>query len=271
MSEHLAELPMYTTPDSLRAAGEQWLAHTLSALGVQRRPWRGDDLQALFLDPRLLLTQTCGYPLMTALRGRVRLIGRPDYDLPYSGAGEHCSLLLVREDEPRASLADLRGCRGAANNPDSNTGMNLLRHALAPWQRDGRFFGELHWSGSHRRSLAWLRAGKVDLVAVDSVTFAYLALYAPEETCGVRILQRSARSPALPYITAADETQAERIRAALNLALAAAPDAARVLRIRQVLPAARSDYQVLLDYERHAAAQGLPLLHPAQRPARALR
>ncbi|WP_448681219.1 phosphate/phosphite/phosphonate ABC transporter substrate-binding protein [Pseudomonas nicosulfuronedens] len=264
MTLALAELPMYTAPEVIRSASEAWIARTLELLDVRRQPWPGDDLHALFLAPQLLFTQTCGYPLMTALRGRVRLVGRPDFDLPHSTGGEHCSLLLVREDDPRNDLEALHGCRGAANNPDSNTGMNLLRHALAPWQRGGRYFSELHWSGSHRQSLAWLRAGRVDLIAMDSVTFAYLAFHSPAETTGVRLLQRSAPSPALPYITGADEARAREIRDALNLALAQRPDVAAALHIRRVLPADEVDYEVLLDYEREATEQGLSELHPGR-------
>ncbi|MFR0692922.1 phosphate/phosphite/phosphonate ABC transporter substrate-binding protein [Enterobacterales bacterium AE_CKDN230030158-1A_HGKHYDSX7] len=264
MTPSLAELPMYTAPAVIRDASEAWITRTLELLGVRRGRWQGDDLHALFLAPDLLFTQTCGYPLMTALRGRVRLVGRPDFTLPHSAHGEHCSLLLVREDEPRGDLQALRGCRGAANNPDSNTGMNLLRHALVPWQRDGRYFSELHWSGSHRQSLAWLREGRVDLVAVDSVTFAYLALHSAEETTGIRLLQRSAPSPALPYITAGDEALATDIRAAMNLALQQHPALLSALGIRQVLPAAEADYEVLLDYQREAAERGLAALHPGR-------
>ncbi|WP_319176947.1 phosphate/phosphite/phosphonate ABC transporter substrate-binding protein [Pseudomonas aeruginosa] len=263
MTLAIAELPMYTVPEAIGEASETWITRMLELLGIPRRRWQGDDLHALFLAPDLLLTQTCGYPLMTALRGRVRLVGRPDFDLPHSGGGEHCGLLLVREDDPRNDLDSLRGCRGAANNPDSNTGMNLLRHTLAPWQRDGRYFRELHWSGSHRQSLQWLREGRVDLIAVDSVTFAYLALHSPSETEGLRLLQRSAPSPALPYITAADQALALDIREAMNLALQQHPPLAAALRIRRVLPAAEADYRVLLDYQCEAAERGLAELHPA--------
>jgi ABC-type phosphate/phosphonate transport system substrate-binding protein len=260
MNRGHAELLMYPAPEPVREAGERWLARTLQLLEAERLPWTGTDLHALFRSPDLLLTQTCGYPLMTQLRGQVRLVGRPDFDLPHSDNGEHCSLLLVRDDEPRDSLQALRGCRGAANSLDSNTGMNLLRHALAPLQQNGHFFSNLELSGSHRQSLAWLREGRVDLIAVDSVTFAYLALYAAEEVASLRLLQTSAPSPTLPYITAADEAQAERIRVALNQALVDEPEVAQVLRIRQVLPASEVDYQVLLTYERHAAELGLATL-----------
>lgn len=261
MTAGYAELPMYPAPEAVRLANERWLRHTLAHLQAQRLANPSSDLDTLFRSPQLLLTQTCGYPLMTRLRGQVQLIGRPDFELPHSQHGQHHSLLLVRDDSPHHSLETLRDSHGAANSLDSNTGMNLLRHALAPWQRDGRFFRHLELSGSHRQSLAWLREGRVDLVAVDSVTYAYLALYAPEEVVGVRLLQPSAPSPTLPYITAGNAQQAAQIRDAMNHALHNAPDVAEVLRIRHVLPASEADYDVLLEYERQAREWGLTHLH----------
>ncbi|WP_447590421.1 phosphate/phosphite/phosphonate ABC transporter substrate-binding protein [Aquipseudomonas campi] len=264
MSTGYAELHMYTAPDAIHAANEAWLALILERLGAQRLPAQHLPLHALFESPQLLFTQTCGYPLMTALRGRVQVIGRPAYDLPDSYDGSHCSLLLVRQDDPRETLTELHGCRGAINNEDSNTGMNLLRHTLAPWQRDGRFFSSLALSGGHRNSLRLLREGVVDLVAVDSVTYAYLARAGSEEVAGLRILARSAPSPTLPYIGPASLTaeQAGQIRSVLNQTLHEHPDIAATLAISQVLPVSEEDYQVLLDYQNQARQRGLAHLEP---------
>ncbi|OLF52704.1 phosphate/phosphite/phosphonate ABC transporter substrate-binding protein [Pseudomonas chlororaphis] len=258
MTACYAELLMYVAPEPVRQANEQWLAAILQRLGQTRLDARALDLTALWLSPRLLLTQTCGYPLMTALRGKVRVIGRPRYELPDSSAGNHCSLLLSRADDPRRTLQALQGSRGVINGEDSNSGMNLLRQRLAPLQRDGRFFASLGISGSHRESLRWLRQGQADLAAIDSVTFAYLARYAEEEVAGLRIVARSAFSPTLPYIGVAGlgDEQGERIRAAMNEALAALPAVAQTLGLREVLPAAEADYQVLLDYRREAEELG---------------
>ncbi|CAI8872423.1 phosphate/phosphite/phosphonate ABC transporter substrate-binding protein [Pseudomonas chlororaphis] len=258
MTACYAELLMYVAPEPVRQANEQWLAAILQRLERTRLDARELDLMQLWLSPRLLLTQTCGYPLMTALRGRVRVIGRPRYELPDSTAGNHCSLLLGRDSDPRRTLQALRGSRGVINGEDSNSGMNLLRQRLAPLQRDGRFFARVGISGSHRESLRWLREGQADLAAIDSVTFAYLARYAEEEVAGLRVIARSAFSPTLPYIGVAGlgEEQAERIRAAMNQALAALPAVAETLGLREVLPAAETDYQILLDYQREAEGLG---------------
>ena len=241
-----------------------WLRYTLALLGDRRLEVGGLDLPGLWLSPRLLFTQTCGYPLMTLLRGKVRLIGRTVYELPHSRDGNHCSLLVVREDDPRHALSGFFDSHGLVNSADSNSGMNLLRHALAPLQRGGRFFSAIRFTGGHRDSLLALREGRGDLAAIDSVTWDYLARDHSEEVAGLRILDRSAPGPSLPFIGPAhlDEAGARRIREALNLALRELPEVAATLAICELLPATEADYQVLLDYRDEASHLGLPEIHP---------
>ncbi|NVZ26159.1 PhnD/SsuA/transferrin family substrate-binding protein [Pseudomonas gingeri] len=262
MTARYAELLMYVAPPAVQQANEQWLGRILQTLGVSRLPAAELDLRQLWLSPQLLLTQTCGYPLMTLLRGQVTVIGRPRYELPDASAGNHCSLLLTREDNPRVTLEDFRDSRGVLNDEGSNSGMNLLRQCLAPLQRDGRFFASVDYSGAHRESLRWLREDLADLAAVDSVTFAYLARFAPEEVAGLRVVQRSAPSPCLPYIGPAglDEEQLRRLREAMNQALRELPAVAEVLGLAEVLPASEADYQILLDYRDEAQRLGLARL-----------
>jgi ABC-type phosphate/phosphonate transport system substrate-binding protein len=214
------------------------------------------------LSSQLVLAQTCGYPLMTRLRDKVRLIGRPVYQLPNSADGLHCSLLLVRADDPRTTLHEFFDSHGLVNNEDSNSGMNLLRHAVAPLQQGGRFFSRVSLTDGHRNSLRELKVRRGDVAAIDSVTYDYLARDASEEVAGLRILARTASGPCLPYITAlsVDADQAEVIRHAMNQALLELPAVARTLAISEVLAARERDYQVLLDYEQQAVGHGLPSL-----------
>lgn len=264
MTHGFAELLMYVAPERVRMANEAWLTRILERIGATRDDPQDRTLMQLWLSPDLLLSQTCGYPLVTALRGKVQVIGRPAYHLPHSVEGNHCSLLLTRSDEPRTELAEFRGSHGLINNEDSNSGMNLLRHRLAPLQRDGRFFSQVSVTGGHRESLRWLREGRGDLAAIDSVTYGYLARDASEEIAGLRIVAHSAISPSLPYISslALDPAQVERIRDAMNQALIDLPDVAATLAIREVLPASEEQYHVLLDYQREAQENGLPELLP---------
>jgi ABC-type phosphate/phosphonate transport system substrate-binding protein len=253
---------MYTAPERVQLASEAWLERICHLLGVQRGQAATLALPDLWLSEHLLLAQTCGYPLMTLLRDKVRLVGRPVYRLPHSAAGNHCSLLMVRADDPRAELKDFFGSRGLINSEDSNSGMNLLRHAIAPLQRDGRFFAGVSLTGGHRLSLRGLKERRGDLAAIDSVTYDYLARDASEEIADLRILARSAVSPCLPFITApsVDAAKAEGIRQAMNQALQELPEVADVLAISHVQPASLGDYQVLLDYQQQAVDLGLPTL-----------
>lgn len=268
MNARYAELPMYVAPYRVRMANDEWLELILQKLAVQRLPAAHLSLPALWQDPQLLVAQTCGYPLMTLLKGKVRLIGRPRYELPDSAEGQHCSLLMARADDPRQELAAFAGSRGVVNGPDSNTGMNLLRHSVAPLQRGGRFFSSLEASGGHRESLRWLREGRADLAAIDCVTFAYLARDANHEVAGLRTIARSVACPTLPYITSIDlnAEEAEAVRTAMNQSLRELPEVAQILGVREVLPAREEDYEVLLAYERQAATLGLVELHAGQRP-----
>ncbi|MHA3736626.1 phosphate/phosphite/phosphonate ABC transporter substrate-binding protein [Pseudomonas sp. Eth.TT006] len=258
MTQRHAELLMYTAPEPIRAANERWVARILEHLGHSRLNADRLPLGELWLSPDLLLTQTCGFPLMTSLRGQVRIVGRPRYELPDASAGHHCSLILSRADDARKTLADFRGSRGLINAEDSNTGMNLLRQRLAPLQRDGQFFATVSLSGAHRESLHWLREALADLAAIDSVTYAYLAHYAPQEVSGLRVVARSAFSPTLPFITVATATdeQIETLRQVMNQALRELPDVAQTLGLPEVLSASESDYQVVLDYQREAEELG---------------
>jgi len=248
MAQGFAELRMYVAPERLLQAQEQWLGRVLELLAVERLDAQALDLKLLWLSPRLLLTQTCGYPLMTQLPGKVQVVGRPVYELPNSSGGNHCSLIVARADDPRESLTAFRGSHGLINSHDSNSGMNLFRHALAPLQHDGRFFGQVSLTGGHRNSLAAIKAGQGDLAAVDSVTFDYLARDHSDEVAGIKVIARTAFGPCLPYITRLGG-DAQGIRQAMNRALIELPHVREVLAINEVLPASEADYEVLLRYQ----------------------
>lgn len=259
MSQGFAELLMYVAPQRVREAQQQWLTRVLEILSATRLDAQALDLKELWLSPQLLMTQTCGYPLMKILRGQVQVVGRPVYQLPHSSGGNHCSLIVARADDPRQRLEDFRGSHGLLNAQDSNSGMNLFRHTLAPLQRDGQFFAQVSLTGGHRNSLAAIKAGEGDLAAIDSVTFDYLARDHSEEVAGVKVIARTASGPCLPYITRIGG-DAQATREAMNQALKDLPEVAAVLAITEVLPASEADYQVLLQYERAAMHMGITQL-----------
>ena len=80
-----AALPMY---DIDRAAVHAWwlgLATALRAEGLGDLPARlrwPTDLDRHWAEPGLLLSQTCGMPLVTSLAGRVSVVGAFHYAAP---------------------------------------------------------------------------------------------------------------------------------------------------------------------------------------------
>ena len=219
---------------------------------------------AAWCDPRLLLAQTCGYPLATRLAGRVRVVATPVYDHPGCQGALNGSFVIVRADAAFANLAELRGQVAAINDRTSNSGMNLLRHTIAPHAMGGRFFARVVESGSHRASLALVASGAADVAAIDCVTFGNLARFAPEAVAGVRILAETAKTPGLPLITRADASAdaVEALRRAL-LAFADEPAAAPLRDVLglsgfAVLP--DGTYDAVLALEREAVALGYPVL-----------
>ena len=265
----LASLPMYDFPELAEAHAGWWaglrrhfLAHGLTDLPEALTSV--SDPIAHWDGPRPLFSQTCGYPMTHLLADKVRLLATPRYAAPGCAGPTYVSWVIVRNDDPAQSFADLRGRRPAFNGRDSQSGYNVLRALAAPLATDGRFFAPGIGSGAHRRSMALVKAGQADLATIDCVSFALIARVAPNEVAGLRVLCASAAAPALPYVTAAatDDATAQRLQAGLLAACVdpALADIRSALLIEgcEILPLAC--YDVILDMERDAAARGYPEL-----------
>jgi ABC-type phosphate/phosphonate transport system substrate-binding protein len=267
MTGRLAGLPMYDLPGLAAANDALWqaIAHHLQAAGLTDIPpalERDMPVELLWQDPRLLLAQSCGYPLMASLRGRVRLVATPCYRAAGCTGVRHGSAIIVRAHDDRRDLAALRGSRCVANHHHSNTGMNLLRAAVAVLAEGRPFFGSVTWSGSHRNSLAMIARSEADVAAIDAVTFALLGRVEPDLVAQTRILGWTEATPGLPFITAGDTDDAtvEILRAAL-LEISAAPVHARLrdeLLLDGFVIVPEAAYQDVLALERRAADLGYP-------------
>jgi ABC-type phosphate/phosphonate transport system substrate-binding protein len=220
--QRIAILPMYDFEELHAAHDELWAAiaarlRTRISCFVPDTLTRGTALLPAWRDPRLLLGQTCGYPLVTELHQTVRLVLTPIYTAPGCDGAWHRSAVIVRADDHVADLEGLRGRRCALNGWDSNTGMNLLRAMVAPIARSDRFLQEIVVSGSHHQSLCLVAAGEADVASIDCVTLAHLTRIDPALTARIRILDWTAPSPGLPMITSAtnDDATLEALRAAV--------------------------------------------------------
>lgn len=262
-------LPMYVLPELDAACDALWagIARRLRAHGFADVPEhlaRGRPVDALWRDPDLLLSQACGYNIVNGYVGHLRPVATPRYAASECRGANYCSVVVVRDDHPAATLDDLRGAVCAVNGPESHSGMNALRALVAPLARDGRFFGAVTETGAHVASLAAVLSGAADVAAIDCVCFALLARHRPQAVEGARVLCRTDSAPGLPFVTRvdADAATVEGLRAALVEALvdpdtAAARDA---LLLEGIEVLADDAYGAILDFERRAAALGYPAL-----------
>jgi ABC-type phosphate/phosphonate transport system substrate-binding protein len=197
---------MYDFPHLREAHDALWsaLAETLTANGVTEAPThltRSLDHRNVWRHPSLLFGQACEYPIAKSLGSDLTLVATPRYSAPGCEGSLYRSAIIVRAEDSADSIVDLRDRRCVVNEPDSNSGMNLHRAAVAPLGATP-FFQSVRLSGSHRRSVEIVAANEADVTAVDCVTFAHLRTADPALTAAVRILCWTPASPSLPFVTA---------------------------------------------------------------------
>jgi ABC-type phosphate/phosphonate transport system substrate-binding protein len=257
-------LPMYNVSPRVQREYEALLACLLVDAGLQEEAELlvAPELNGFWRSPEMLVGQTCGYPYMTALRGVVTLLATPCFDFPGCDGSNYASAIIVRADADIRVLADARGLTAAANDLHSNSGMNVLRHAVAPLAHDGRFFGAVKWSGSHAASLRMVRDGEADIAAIDCATYGYLKQELPDSVSGVRILQYTASSPGLPLVVAhaVSEALQHRLREALLAPSAQLCRHMAVLHINAFEHRTDADYKRILHIEAEARAAGYAAL-----------
>lgn len=260
---------MYDHPAVRQATDRLWRG-LAKALGEQdvRVPDilnRQPDYATLWEFPGLIFSQTCGYPYMSRLRGKVQLVATPIYGAMGCEGPHYCSLVTVRADDPAGSLAECRGRTVAYNAVHSQSGYNTLRAAVAPLARDGTFFAAAVESGSHSASLDTVAAGKADLCAVDCVTWGLLVKHDPDRAAGFKVIQQTPSAPGLPYITSAStppETL-EKLRAALTSVCTdrSLAEARSALLLDGAALLSDDDYTRVTEMEQRAIAQGYPALN----------
>jgi ABC-type phosphate/phosphonate transport system substrate-binding protein len=196
---------MYDFPELRDAHDRFWaaLARGLRETGIAGVPeqlTRGLSHREAWSHPWLLFGQACEYPVSKFFREHVRILATPHYRAPGCNANTYRSAIVVRAEDPAESLEDLRERRCVVNEPDSNSGMNLLRAALAPLSLGSRFFRSVTVSGSHRNSIELIAAGEADVAAIDCVTLEYLRRARSHLISRVRIVDWTPPSPCLPFV-----------------------------------------------------------------------
>jgi ABC-type phosphate/phosphonate transport system substrate-binding protein len=273
MSRWIASLPMYNvTPQhgllwrSLLSDCIEAYTRTVGPADVTLVDAPDGDLMTHWRREDLLLSQTCGFPYrMLGLAREVHLIAAPLFDVPGCEGHRYRSEIVASAAawaRGATTLAACSGLRAACNSADSHSGMNALRRAVAPHARDGRFFSEVLWTGSHAATLHAVASGSADLGAIDCVTLALLRAAHPERLHGVHTIGTTASAPGLPLIAsrALSTDRAEALRNALDAAHAADPARSRALRLRGFATLASDAYAEIEEMAATAARLGYPEL-----------
>lgn len=214
----------------------------------------------LLRQPGLWFGHTCGYPLMTRLRDHVAPFCVPLFDVPGTDGKLYSSRFITALDSGIESLADCRDRVCAINNPDSNSGMNVLRHALADLANGEPFFERVLTTGGHLHSFAAVASGDAALAAIDCVSYQLIVDARPELAARVRVIGDSVKSCGLPLVMAHARVAASDTRiliAQLQQALASCPtETSATLHLAGFAEVRLDDYQAILDIEGYAVERG---------------
>ncbi|NQV97578.1 MAG: PhnD/SsuA/transferrin family substrate-binding protein [Acidimicrobiaceae bacterium] len=208
-----AELGFYPFEDVRWAFDKLWSATISRAQWLPARlQWTGNP-QELWLSDDLVLSQTCGWPLITRLTDKVRVVGTFRHTTPESAAHHYRSVILGRTD---GTPFDFQESIAAVNSTESLSGWISLIAAIHGPQETWR--GEVRMTGSHLESVRMLHRGEADIASIDSVTLAHLKRLFPELISSLFVICNGPMVPCLPLIThrSINDTQLDELRNALK-------------------------------------------------------
>jgi ABC-type phosphate/phosphonate transport system substrate-binding protein len=240
-----ASLPMYDFVEVRVALDTLWsaIAARLDDRSVPLTLSHAADVHALWHAPDLVLSQSCGWPLIAELEGKVRTIGALTYDVPSARGHLYRSRIVMRAD--RSGQRDPEQLTAAVNSFESLSGwLSLVRsfHAL-----DGTWPGDVVVTGAHVDSLVAVAAGDADIAAIDAVTFALVQRHRPRLLDRLEVVDDGPLIPCLPLITSAlatdDDVAAIRDAVADAIAIGVGPDVLATLLITGFTPLDADAYE----------------------------
>lgn len=233
---------MYERPELHQAHARYWdLIHrALSARAIpspQELTQDADEFDT-WLDPGLVLSQTCGMPYRTTLHGRVTLVGTPDFGLDGCEPGHYRSALVVRATDAGERVEDFVDRVFAYNQNHSQSGFTApYRHAA---DRGFWFEKRLH-AGQHLKSAQSVANGDADIAAIDAVTWRLIEQHEPFAR-QLRVVEWTEPTPGLPYITALGVDEVAVFGAVQSAIAELQPDDRHALGLRGLVSIAEADY-----------------------------
>ena len=258
MSELVTSFRMYNAGPQATAAWRELFARVFAELALDIRfiehGWP-QPIESLWDRADLCCDFMCGWPFVRA-SGEVGNAPQPiAVPVPspqrYRNLPRYCSEFLVRESSGWTALADTFGHRFGWMASNSQSGFNAARaHLARAAQGRPQLFSEVRGPlETPARTLESLRAGEVDVVALDSFFLDLCRLHQPHKLEGLRTVASTRWTP-MPLLVAASEVLPDVVDAlrarliSLHESAGYAPLLARVLVRRFELPAVGS-YAVL--------------------------
>lgn len=258
---------MYAFSDDLVGAWQQLFAcftGLLDASGQLEIELRFDSDQSLLRDPGLFFGHTCGYPLMKYLKDQATPFCVPVFDVPGTNGKLYSSRFVVAANSAIEALDECRGKVAAMNAADSNSGMNVLRYAIAKYNPSTAFFSRVVQTGSHLHSLEAVADGTADVAAIDCVSYQLIQDHWPELIDQVRCIGFSVKTCGLPFVLPKSNIRDADLGLLvdnLNQALANTSETIRNrLHLLRFEPVVLEDYQLIVDLETFAIDSGYPHL-----------
>ncbi|MEH6405352.1 MAG: PhnD/SsuA/transferrin family substrate-binding protein [Sneathiella sp.] len=249
MTNKFISLPMYDWPE-LHAFNDLFFTQLKESfkeqkLEVSDKLDRNREERASWQDKDLLLSQTCGLPFVTFLKGKVSLVGTPAYGID-CGAGSYYSVIVVRKDSDFRSLEDLKGKTFAYNEKGSQSGYAALLHTLSSIQDAPKHFSSSVQSGGHRASVKMVADGTADFAAIDAVSWE-MAKRHEKAAEKLGVIAFSKPTPALPFITSlCSAREIEKRHMAVVNAMASLNETVReALLLMGFMPTTVRDYRII--------------------------
>lgn len=120
----------------------------------------------------------------------------------YQGRPIYYSDVVVRQDSPFQTFADLRGCCWSYNDLASHSGYNITRYRMVQLGETQGYFGRVVAAGSHQNSIRLICAGDVDASAIDSQVLAIELREQPELTRQLRVIDTFGPASIQPVVAA---------------------------------------------------------------------
>lgn len=195
-----ASLPMYARAELDTAHENFWnlICQAAKARGIALPQTLDQSREGVdhWLSSDMAFSQACGFPYVTKLRGKVQLLGTPDYGLDDCPKGFYRSALIVAKDSPIKTVEQLSGSTIGVNSTLSQSG---FRAALELFSVAQIQWGDMVLTEGHLNSIKAVANGRATCATIDAVTWRLADTYG--DAGEVRVLSWSSPKPGLPYIT----------------------------------------------------------------------